>query len=76
MIWKKYGVFFTNYGGVVGVSPAEGGSGKAVGFEAWGKAFPLFIFRNDLFGTRKTIRQRAPLSFLVFDVILVQSQFF
>jgi hypothetical protein len=23
-------------------APVEGGSGKAAGFEAWGKAFPLF----------------------------------
>jgi hypothetical protein len=46
MIWKKYEVFFTDYGGVTGAqAPVEGGSGKAVGFEAWGKAFPLFYFR-------------------------------
>jgi hypothetical protein len=36
--------FFSYYGGFRGRSPlGEGGSGKAVGFAAWGKAFPLFI---------------------------------
>jgi hypothetical protein len=33
---------FTDYGGFRGRGPlGEGGSGKAVGFVAWGKAFPL-----------------------------------
>jgi hypothetical protein len=35
---------FTDYGGVMGAqAPIEGGSGKAVGFAAWGKAFPRLI---------------------------------
>jgi hypothetical protein len=42
MFLKIAGQFFSCYGGVAGVSPAEGGSGKAVGFAAGGKAFPLF----------------------------------
>jgi hypothetical protein len=46
MIWKKYEVFFTDHGGFRGRSPlGEGGSGKAAGFEAWGKAFPFLIFQ-------------------------------
>jgi hypothetical protein len=35
--------FFSYSGGVAGVSPVEGGNGKALGFGAWGKAFPLLI---------------------------------
>ncbi|MDR1902290.1 MAG: hypothetical protein LBQ88_08440 [Treponema sp.] len=33
--------FLSYYGGVTGVSPVEGGSGKAEGFEAWGETSPL-----------------------------------
>jgi hypothetical protein len=45
MISKIAKQFFSYFfGGVAGVPPAEGGSGKAVGFGAWGKAFPLFIY--------------------------------
>jgi hypothetical protein len=32
--------FFTDYVGLGAKPPGEGGSGKAAGFEAWGKAFP------------------------------------
>jgi hypothetical protein len=47
MIWENCGAVFTDYGGFRGRSPlGERGSGKAVGFEAWGKAFPLFIFSD------------------------------
>jgi hypothetical protein len=40
----RSGFYFFVFGGVAGVSPVEGGSGKAGGFEAWGKAFPLLCF--------------------------------
>jgi hypothetical protein len=34
-------------GGVTGAqAPVEGGSGKAAGFEAWGKAFPLLFIQE------------------------------
>jgi hypothetical protein len=39
---------FTDYGGVMGAqAPIEGGSGKTVGFGAWGKAFPLYSFNKE-----------------------------
>jgi hypothetical protein len=39
--------FFTYYSwGVAGVSPAEGGSGKDVGFGAGGETSPLLIILN------------------------------
>jgi hypothetical protein len=40
----RSGFYLCVFGGVAGVSPAERGSGKAGGFEAGGKAFPLFIY--------------------------------
>ncbi|MDR2434222.1 MAG: hypothetical protein LBD47_06615 [Treponema sp.] len=42
MISKIATVIFTNCGGLGAKPPGEGGSGKAAGFEAWGKAFPLY----------------------------------
>ena len=48
MIWKNCGAVFTDYGGVAGGTPAEGGSGKAGGFVAWGKAFPLLCYSGVL----------------------------
>jgi hypothetical protein len=45
MIWKNCEAVFTDYGGFRGRSLlGEGGSGKAAGFVAGGKAFPLFLF--------------------------------
>jgi hypothetical protein len=43
MIWGNREAVFTDLWGVAGQSPAEGGSGKAVGFAAGGKAFPLLF---------------------------------
>jgi hypothetical protein len=34
------------FGGAAGVSPAEGGSGKAVGFEAWGETSPSYYIMS------------------------------
>jgi hypothetical protein len=49
MIWKNCGAIFTYiFGGVAGGIPRRGGSGKAVGFEAWGRLPPLYIFCNEL----------------------------
>jgi hypothetical protein len=40
MIWKTAKRFLPTMGAQ---APIEGGSGKAVGFAAWGKAFPRLI---------------------------------
>jgi hypothetical protein len=42
---ENCGAIFTylSLGALRGLSPAEGGSGKAAGFVAWGKAFPLLF---------------------------------
>jgi hypothetical protein len=46
MIWKIAKQFLLIFfGGVAGGIPRRRGSGKAAGFEAWGKAFPLPIKR-------------------------------
>jgi hypothetical protein len=44
MIWKNCGsnFYFLVFGGVAGVIPRRGGSGKAVGFEAWGRLPPFY----------------------------------
>jgi hypothetical protein len=49
MIWKNRRAVFTylSLGALRGLSPAEGGSGKAAGFGAWGKAFPLLFDIDD-----------------------------
>jgi hypothetical protein len=49
MIWKNRGAIFTDHGGFRGRSLlGEGGNGKAVGFVAWGKAFPLLLFTRNM----------------------------
>jgi hypothetical protein len=49
MIWENREAVFTGYGGFRGRSLlGEGGSGKAAGFAAGGKAFPLLLLLRDL----------------------------